>query len=571
MLVCRPFLALVAMVGCCAGSGCLDRAATPAERSIHWNEGYPEPSRILRLDLVVLVDNSGSMAEEQVALTLRFPELIEELVNPPVDPDTGRLDHAPVDDLNIGVITPDMGTAGYTVATCGNPDFGDNGCFRNTPSPAVAGCTSGYPSFLARNPANLGTYSSSQLAQDFTCIAMLGTNGCGWEQPLAAMRRAVTEDAVAGGCNSGFLRPDSVLALLFVTDEDDCSVRADHVEMFDDLRTDLGHINVRCILHPDFLDDVAAYVGAFRALRLPEQQDEIFVGMIVGVPPDVPACTGFGDQLFGCLATPAMQPLVDPSNPRLIVPSCDTEMGEAFAPVRFVRLAESLGPQAYVASICQSDWTAPLRKLARAIAARIPGSCFPQELDWDPATCDVPSCVAIETLSDDRECARDPSCPPEWCLPTTAEDARNAPPCVDPTTGALCVPLKRDLGLVEFPSGGSRRQCLVRQAALECVADRCGGPLENGWYYLPTGALDPGPPPRPSCPQIGMSAAPAASLIEVGSTAEFRCLAYLCPEERQCGPAGDPAPLCCPEGQVCDTPSSCSHPRAETGVCVPAG
>jgi hypothetical protein len=523
------------------------------------------------VDLVVLVDNSGSMAQEQVALTLRFPELINELVNPPIDPDTGRSDHPSVEDLNIGVISTDMGTAGFTVSTCANSEMGDNGCFRNTPSPAVAGCTAIYPSFLARNPANAYCCAADQLARDFACIAMLGTNGCGWEQPLEAMRWALVENTPAGGCNSGFLRQDSIVALLFVTDEDDCSVQDEHAEMFDILREDLGHINIRCVLHPDFLEDVAGYVDAFRNLKPPEDQGQIFVGMIVGVPPDASTCTGFGDDLFGCLSVPAMQPTIDPANPHQLIPSCNTTMGLAYPPVRFVQLAESLGSQAYVASICQPDWTGSLRKFARALAARIPGSCFPRSLDWDAATCDVPSCLAIETLSDDRECGTDPSCPSEWCPPTTLDDARNAPPCVDPSTGAICVPLKRDLGLVEVPSGELRRQCLVRQAALECVTDRCGGPVEHGWYYLPTGALDPGPPPDPLCPQIALPADPGESLIEVGSSLDLRCLSYLCPEERECGAAGDPAPLCCPEGQLCDTPSTCSHPRVEDGVCVPAG
>jgi hypothetical protein len=46
----------------------------------------------------------------------------------------------------------------------------------------------------------------------------LGTGGCGFEQPLEAMRRAFANPA-----NYGFLRKDAVLALVFVTDEDDCS------------------------------------------------------------------------------------------------------------------------------------------------------------------------------------------------------------------------------------------------------------------------------------------------------------------------------------------------------------
>jgi len=44
------------------------------------------------------VDNSGSMREEQAALTLRFPELIQELVNPGDDDGDTRIDHPPVEE-----------------------------------------------------------------------------------------------------------------------------------------------------------------------------------------------------------------------------------------------------------------------------------------------------------------------------------------------------------------------------------------------------------------------------------------------------------------------------------------
>ena len=71
----------------------------------------------VRVDIVVLVDNSGSMSQEQAALTTAFPALIRDLVEPADDDGDGRPDHAPVDDLHVGVITSDMGTMGFPVST----------------------------------------------------------------------------------------------------------------------------------------------------------------------------------------------------------------------------------------------------------------------------------------------------------------------------------------------------------------------------------------------------------------------------------------------------------------------
>ncbi len=55
----------------------------------------------------------------------------------------------------------------------------------------------------------------------FKCIAPIGDVGCGLESPLEAAKRALDNHSTV---NSGFLRTNSVLAVIFVTDEDDCSV-----------------------------------------------------------------------------------------------------------------------------------------------------------------------------------------------------------------------------------------------------------------------------------------------------------------------------------------------------------
>jgi hypothetical protein len=64
------------------------------------------------------------------------------------------------------------------------------------------------------------TNYSGTLAEAFVCIAPNAVNGCNFEQPLQAMRQALDG---SNGENDGFLRSDALLAIVMITDEDDCS------------------------------------------------------------------------------------------------------------------------------------------------------------------------------------------------------------------------------------------------------------------------------------------------------------------------------------------------------------
>jgi hypothetical protein len=511
----RVVLALMsaAFVLPAAGSGCWESSARPGVETEDLVV-FEQPG-LLRVDIIILLDNGPGMSEEQTALAVRFPELINDLIAPPVDPGTGRPSHPPVEDLNIGIITPDMGTMGFPGVGCESIDFGDNGCFRSTPSPAVADCPATLPAFLSRDPTNAGTYTPARMAQDFTCLAMLGTGGCLIDQPLKAMGQAVATNAMVGGCNVAFLRPDSLVALVFVTIDDDCSVTPEHPEFFDVDRTDLGPMSLRCFLHPDMIEPVSQYVDAFRSLRPSADQDQIVLGMIVGVPPDAADCIGRGDEIVDCLNLPAMQQQIDPVNPVQLIPSCNTSMGLAFPPVRLVQTAQVFGERAYVDSICKADSMGAIRGITDRLVELIPSTCLPREPPFDAEACRS-SCVLLETLSDDRACPSDPFCLPEWCPAAREEDALSAAPCVDPTTRTTCKPLKRDLGVVADGPLNHRR-CLIRQAERIRSGGACLAPASDGWYYLPPDESVTG------CPEVMFGYRAAGSLVEAGSTARFRC------------------------------------------------
>ena len=359
----RHRLALPLMLGAAVGVaafGCVvderDLGHAPSDVSTDTSTDVPRPPTSY-VDILFVVDNSGSMAQEQEALARGFPGFFDELFAAAA---VRGIDVS----MNVGVVDTDMGTMGSPVSTCSNPDGGDNGCLRNTPSPAVSGCEVTYPTFLNRQLTD-DTYPIDQVTHDFTCMATLGTNGCGFEQHFEAARKALIDNTAFGGCNQGLIRAGSVVGVLFVSDEDDCSVRASHPEMFDQDRTDLGHLNIRCFLHQDLVRTVEECVAALQGFA--GEGHAMVVGELVGVPPDASTCTGFGDALTDCLTEPAMQEQIDLATTTQLIPSCNTSMGLAFPPRRFIQLAQRFGVNAVVGSICIEEYGGVLQSFAHRI------------------------------------------------------------------------------------------------------------------------------------------------------------------------------------------------------------
>jgi hypothetical protein len=299
-----------------------------------------------------------SMAEEQESLVQALPTLVGLLLDP------GPA-HVPVSDIHIGVVSTDVGTAGRSIETCSDPVDGDNGELLGEPAAHLPGCDGAYPLFLS-NDGSHDPAVIDGLAHDIGCIARLGINGCGWEQQLEASYRALVTHRE--GFNAGFLRGDSILVVIFLTDEEDCSVAPDGEVLFDTMRADLGHLCLRCYNHPHLLEPVEKYVEAFRSLR-PDPLG-LLVAFITGVPAHAD-CLGLGSEIPRCLENERMLETIDPVSMTRLVPSCVTPTGEAYAPRRMVRLAQALGEGAFVSSICTDDFTPAMRDLAAILAERI--------------------------------------------------------------------------------------------------------------------------------------------------------------------------------------------------------
>jgi hypothetical protein len=100
------------------------------------------PEETSAVDLLLVIDNSNSMAEEQALLAEHAGVLLEELLSPTSLPN-GTLP-APVESLHVGVVSSDMGTGGARIQTCVDPIDGDAGELQATGR--LEGCADEYRS-----------------------------------------------------------------------------------------------------------------------------------------------------------------------------------------------------------------------------------------------------------------------------------------------------------------------------------------------------------------------------------------------------------------------------------------
>jgi hypothetical protein len=207
--------------------------------------------------------------------------------------------------------------------------------------------------------------SEDDLVASFACVAVQGTNGCGFEQPLEAALKALTPSTSAtrfhagttghgDGDNAGFLREDSILAVLVVTDEDDCSAANPALFDLEDPSYPEG-FEMRCAAHEDDLHPLRRYLDGFRALRA-DHPSRFMFGAITGVPEDLVADPAAIDYA-AILADPRMEIAPHPFWEGLLRPSCEvTARGSAYPPRRLVRLVRDFGEQAVVTSICSASF-----------------------------------------------------------------------------------------------------------------------------------------------------------------------------------------------------------------------
>ncbi|MEP7127082.1 MAG: hypothetical protein ABJE95_39480 [Byssovorax sp.] len=245
----------------------------------------PPPGVSSKVDLLLMIDNSRSMADKQEILGAAVPDLVQRLANPPcVDANGAPAPQqpqspleacpagtmrvaAPVLDIHIGVISSSLGGHGSDacsvtgdVQSCpGQPNISNNDAGHLlSRADACSGAT--IPTyqnegFLAWDPAQKLSPPGEASAGDLNgkaglipsfrdLVVGLGQVGCGYESQLESWYRFLIEpspyqtiiieagkatqmgiDTVLLQQRANFLRPSSLLAIVMLTDENDCSVK----------------------------------------------------------------------------------------------------------------------------------------------------------------------------------------------------------------------------------------------------------------------------------------------------------------------------------------------------------
>jgi len=207
-----------------------------------------------QIDLLFVIDNSGTMGEEQLNLAKNFPMLIEQLQSL----EDGRGNQVGAD-VNIMVTTTDLDnpqchgpwTKPDYVPAKGSPIYtpcvdrlGRFTGYGDEPMVIEEACldvcdpaTPASPTdqFIHFDPTGSNVLGGSP-ADALACIGPQGIDGCGYEAPLESMSQALNPAACWNdpeNCTDPdwawidrpFLRDGAVLAIAIITDEADCSVK----------------------------------------------------------------------------------------------------------------------------------------------------------------------------------------------------------------------------------------------------------------------------------------------------------------------------------------------------------
>ncbi|MDB4973442.1 MAG: hypothetical protein JWN48_1783 [Myxococcaceae bacterium] len=389
------------------------------------------PTSVSKLDVLFVIDNSGSMASKQARLMSEVSRMISVFTSG--DRYAGRpvaagLDEkgrrfTPVSSLHLGVVSSNVGgldnpgTGQVALASCAGT--GDDGKLQRSTAIAEHGVTAERNEFanveesavviaadpscaLPPQPAFQSFVTSDDpttLSHDLLCVSRLGVRGCPFEQPLESMWKALAPSRGASAAgplytflngtrgqgdreNQGFLREDAVLSVVILTDEDDCSITEQGKGLLvvngtaaQEADVKYGPINLRCgtaTHEASLVQPIERFVEGLRQLK-PGHPERVVITELVGVPPSaIDAGLSYSD----ILALPEMQFREDPALPGLPVPACssgaDPQHQEVSYPGRrYLELAEKLAPQVVVESICADSYEGAVNRMVDKVAPMI--------------------------------------------------------------------------------------------------------------------------------------------------------------------------------------------------------
>lgn len=416
-------------------AGCSDQIVVGGLQEVATMKAIPNRD----LDILFVIDNSGSMADQQASLAANFPRMIDVLE---------QLDDG-MPNVHIGVVTSDLGTLASispspapNIATC--TGVGNDGVLQTNGSTALTG------SFISDvgqpDGSRMRNYTGA-LRDVFAEIARVGEQGCGFEQHLAAMRRALTHPA-----NAGFLRPEANLAVIIIADEDDCSALSP--ALFAHEASTLGPLDsYRCFqfgvtCDPDMtspgtksncapnedspvIEGVQPFIDALIAAK--GDARKVMVAAIAGAPD--PVEVGFSLPPGGDVSRLA------------VLPSCvyaglSTPQLAADPAIRLAAFVDAFPGRSELATICSSDLSGPLVAIGETTKKLVGDPCLDASklADTSPDPGTQPACEALDVRDSTPAHARTlPAC-------TTASDTD----CIEIVPDAAACPSQDEHLRVRF-------------------------------------------------------------------------------------------------------------------------
>jgi hypothetical protein len=445
------FAFLLAMVGLIATvSSCTQRslnALNPCTINGVVQNVPVNPQRAL--DLLIVIDDSASMRDEQAKLAEQVPRLVNLLLTGGAA-DPGAVGEFPaIESLHVAVITPDLGhstvpATSFVAGSSPDADFNPTSvCMSNNGNgkagfmqvegfsgePRVA-CDAITPPMgtLYLNYPESG-FDDVDLINDVECITGQGADpnlwGCGFEQQLESILASDRNTA-----NGGFNRDGALLAVILITDEDDCSAvdprvfdieaRASNPFQGPFNSTDQVQFNLRCSAHSNALQQVQRYVDGVAALK--DDPSQVVFAAITGIPEDSALdrenFSSDEDRYDDILAHAQMVEVADPMRKvdqpdQQLAPAC-TSTDEfdaeslAFPARRIVETMKGLaegntGVGTVVESICADDYAPALNAIVDRIAAALRQLCLPRPLNRN--SIDLVGCEVREVQPEGSTCA----------------------------------------------------------------------------------------------------------------------------------------------------------------------
>jgi hypothetical protein len=470
-------LAAVGLAATTVFGGCLDHPLKPVE--LGKSSVLVEDVQLTvnkDVDILFVIDNSGSMGEEQAILANNFGSFIEVLEAEDVEANY-RIGVTTSDNGNPwcpqGAYTPEAGNLVLSSCKTRLNDFlFNNGaidvqdlacndiCNLDAAALEILPTTTDYDStpkprpWLENIEGKKNIPESTSTVDAFKCFGPQGINGCGFESQLESMYLSLSRAQTVDEDEYGFLRANAILAIVFVTDEADCSYNKSYSSIFEqdgkktfwsdptasfptsavcwnagvecegdpsgytscepvnkDTDGTVGVSDSEAVLHP-----MSRYIGLLDGLEQEKQafnaDQELIIALIGGVD-------SMGDVHYGDIGN------IDPDfqDNFGIGPGCTAppppgsiDPVEAVPPVRLKAVVDEF-TEGNMFSICEPDYSAALAAIAKKIEDQIQPACYTKCVKDTDASTDLidPECTVEEDPPGNdntvriEECAKDAS------------------------------------------------------------------------------------------------------------------------------------------------------------------